>query len=75
MTRKRELPGAALYWVTMRNEDTSELLKSWSFKEREKAEAKKIEQGEALDPQGIQCAMDIEMTFMPGEMPPKFKKK
>jgi hypothetical protein len=41
--RRRQLAGAVLYWVTVRDEDTTELLNSWSFRTLKEAERKKIE--------------------------------
>jgi hypothetical protein len=57
--RRRQLAGAVLYWVTVRDEDTTELLNSWSFRTFKEAERKKIEQEEALDPPGRQPASDL----------------
>ena len=75
MRKRQQLSGPSLLWVTVRNEDTTELLNSWSYRDRQQAEAKKMEQEEALDPPGIQTVVDYEWTHMPGELPPKFKKK
>jgi hypothetical protein len=46
----RKLAGAVLYWVTVRDEDTGELLNSWSFRTLKETGSKKMEQEEALDP-------------------------
>ena len=50
--RRRKLAGAVLYWVTVRDEDTTELLNSWSFRTLKEAEYKKIEQEEATSQLG-----------------------
>lgn len=75
MARKKfPRPVVVLYWVTVRNEDTGKLLNQWSFTDKTKAEAKKFEQEEALDPPGIQTDVDIEILPV-GMSPPDVKKK
>jgi len=73
--RRRKLAGDALYWVTVRDEDTTELLNSWSYKTYKEAESKKLEQEEALDPPGRQTSVAIEtLPTLLNQRPPKFIK-
>jgi hypothetical protein len=71
--RRRKLAGAVLHWVTVRDEDTTELLKSWSYITLKEAEGKKVEQEEALDPLGRQTVVRIEtLPTLLNQTPPKF---
>jgi hypothetical protein len=73
--RRRKLAGAVLYWVTVRDEDTTELLNSWSFRTLKEAERKKIEQEEAVDPPGHQTNVAIEaLSTALNLMPQRFLK-
>ena len=73
--RRRQLAGAVLHWVTVRDEDTTELLNSWSFLTLKEAERKRIEQEEAADPPGRQTNVAIEtLSTLLNQMPPKFLK-
>jgi len=75
---RRKLAGAVLHWVTVRDEDTTELLKYWSYKTPKEAEGKKLEQEEAMDPPGRQrqTVVAIEtLSTMIYTLPPKFTKK
>jgi hypothetical protein len=72
---RRKLAGAVLYWVTVRDEDTTELLNSWSFRTLKEAERKKIEQEEAVDPPGHQTNVAIEaLSTVLNLMPQRFLK-
>ena len=71
--RRRKLAGAVLHWVTARDEDTTELLNSWSFRTLKEAERKRIEQEEAAEPPGHQTNVAIEtLPTLLNRMPPKF---
>jgi hypothetical protein len=57
---KKNKSSVVVHWVTVRNEDTGKLLNSWSFVDHRQARIKRIEQEEALDPEGIQTNVSIE---------------
>lgn len=73
--RRHQQAGAVLYWVTVRDEDTTELLNCWSFRSLKDAEQKKIEQDEAVDPPGRQTSVAIEtLPTLLNQIPRKFLK-
>jgi len=75
MTLRRQKPaGPVLFWVTVRDEDTGELLNKWSYRTPQEAETRKIEQQEALDPAGRQTVVGIE-PLPAHQLPPQFLKK
>jgi hypothetical protein len=75
IARRRKLAGAVLYWVTVRDEDTTELLNTWSFRTLKEAESKKIEEEEAVDPPGRQTNVAIEpLSTVLNLMPQRFLK-
>jgi hypothetical protein len=75
MKSRRSKPTAEIpLWVTVRDEDTGELLNYWSFRTSQEAQAKKIEQEEALDPPGRQTRVDVEHVPV-GQFPAKIRKR
>jgi hypothetical protein len=69
--RRRQLAGAVLHWVTVRGEDTTELLNSWSFRTLKEAERKRIKRQEAADPPGRQTIVAIEtLPTLINQLPP-----
>jgi hypothetical protein len=72
--KRSKISTGILYWVTVRNEDTGELLNTWQFTDLGRAEIKKIEQDEALDPPGIQTDVQIE-TLPAGLSPSRLKRR
>ncbi len=70
----KKLSNGMICWVTVRNEDTGELLNKWSYTDSDEALGKKLEQEEALDPPGIQTEVSIEV-LPAGMFPEKVKKR
>jgi hypothetical protein len=73
---RRKLAGAVLYWVTVREEDTTKLVGNpYSFRTLSKAESKKFELEEAVDPPGRQLIVAIEpLSTVLNLSPPEFLK-
>lgn len=71
--RRKRLPGVVLYWVVCRDEDTTELLDSYSFSTIDEARRFQIDYEERADPPGHICKVDIEV-ILTGDLPPKFRK-
>jgi hypothetical protein len=60
----------------VRDEDTGELLNSWSFRTLKETRGKKMEQEEALDPAGHQTVVAVETTLTgTADLPPKILKQ
>jgi hypothetical protein len=71
--RGKKSPGIVLYWVTSRDEDTTELLDSHSFPTMKDAKRYRLDYEERVDPPGHICRVDIEV-ILTGEQPPRFKR-
>ena len=76
MVSRRKLAGAVLYCVTVRDEDTTKLVGTpYSFRTLSKAESKKFELEEAVDPPGRQLIIAIEpLSTVLNLSPPEFLK-
>jgi hypothetical protein len=70
---RKKPSGVALYWITCRDEETTELLDSHSFSTMHNAQLNRIDYEESKDPTGHICKVDIEVIPI-GELPPQFKK-
>jgi hypothetical protein len=58
---RRKINCGVVHWVTVRNEDTGELLgRAWAFDEMKKARARKFDLDEMPDPYGVQTDVAIE---------------
>lgn len=77
MMTKKKSSSNVIHWVTIRNENTGELLGNCrSFTDLKEANAYKAEAEEMPDPMGIQTTVDIETLNPEFETyPPKFKMK
>jgi hypothetical protein len=76
VSSRRKLAGPVLYWVTVREEGTTKLLGNpYSFRTLGKAESKKFELEEAVDPPGRQLIVAIEpLSTLLNLSPPEFLK-
>jgi hypothetical protein len=76
VSSRRKLADAVLYWVTVREEDTTKLVGNpYSFRTLSKAESKKFELEEAVDPPGRQLVVAIEpLSTVLNLSPPEFLK-
>lgn len=76
VSSRRKLAGAVLYWVTVRDDETTQLVGNpRSFRTLKEAESKKFELEEALDPSGRHTTVAIEpLSTVLNLMPPEFLK-
>lgn len=76
VSSRRKRPDAVLYWVTVRDDETTQLVGNpRSFRTLKEAESKKFELEEALDPSGRHTTVAIEpLSTVLNLMPPEFLK-
>ena len=76
VSSRRKLAGAVLYWVTVRDDETTQLVGNpRSFRTLKEAESKKFELEEALDPSGRHTTVAIEpLSTVLNLIPPEFLK-